>query len=68
MQQIALHFRNIITLLNMFELPEGDITDSNYDQVVQRLNETHPDIIQELDLKTCDLNTFLSEVRLSRSV
>lgn len=48
----------------MFELPEGTITDSNYDQVFQRLNETNPEVIQKLDLQTCNLNTFLSEVRL----
>ncbi|KAJ4931568.1 hypothetical protein JOQ06_025863 [Pogonophryne albipinna] len=52
---------NILALLNMFELPEGYITDSNYDQVVQRLNETSPEIIQQLDLSTCNLRTFLSE-------
>ncbi|XP_071372144.1 solute carrier family 6 member 19b [Centroberyx affinis] len=53
--------RNILALLNAFDLPEGNITDSNYDHVVQRFNETYPEVIQELDLQTCDLNTFLSE-------
>uniref|UniRef100_A0A671UG94 Transporter n=1 Tax=Sparus aurata TaxID=8175 RepID=A0A671UG94_SPAAU len=52
---------NIVALLNAFELAESDITDSSYDQVVQRLNETYPDVIQGLDLKTCNLDTFLSE-------
>ncbi|KAI3360939.1 hypothetical protein L3Q82_013151 [Scortum barcoo] len=52
---------NILTLLNIFELPEGNITDSNYNQVVQHLNETYPEVFQVLDLKTCNLNTFLSE-------
>lgn len=61
-------FRNIVALLNAFELAESDITDSSYDQVVQRLNETYPDIIQGLDLKTCNLDTFLSEVRFSPSL
>lgn len=46
----------------MFELADGDITDSNYNQVFQHLNETYPDLIQKLDLKTCNLNAFLSEV------
>lgn len=58
-----LGFRNIMALLNVFDLAEGDITDSNYNQVLQHLNETYPEVIQEIDLKTCDLNTFLSEVR-----
>lgn len=57
-----LYFRNIIALLNMFELADGDITGSNYNQAFQHLNETHPDLIQKLDLKTCNLNAFLSEV------
>ncbi|XP_053183553.1 solute carrier family 6 member 19b [Scomber japonicus] len=52
---------NIMSLLNVFDLAEGDITDSNYNQVLQHLNETYPEVIQEIDLKTCDLNTFLSE-------
>lgn len=61
-----LYFRNIVALSNVFGLAEGDITDSNYNQVVQHLNETYPDVIQELDLKTCNLNTFLSEVGFQR--
>lgn len=61
-------FRNIVALLNAFELAESDITDSNYDQVVQHLNETYPDVIQGLDLKTCNLDTFLSEVSFSPSL
>lgn len=52
-----------MALLNMFDLAESDITDSNYNQVFQHLNETYPEVIQKMDLKTCDLNTFLSEVR-----
>ncbi|XP_042278749.1 solute carrier family 6 member 19b [Thunnus maccoyii] len=52
---------NIMTLLNVFDLAEDNITDSNYNQVLQHLNETYPDVIQKMDLKTCDLNTFLSE-------
>lgn len=52
-----------MALLNVFDLAEGDITESNYDQVVQYFNETQPEVIQGLALKTCHLNTFLSEVR-----
>lgn len=52
-----------MTLLNVFDLAEGSITDSNYNQVLQHMNETYPEVIQELDLKTCNLNTFLGEVR-----
>uniref|UniRef100_A0A3Q1G9V4 Transporter n=1 Tax=Acanthochromis polyacanthus TaxID=80966 RepID=A0A3Q1G9V4_9TELE len=52
---------NILALLNAFDMAEGSITDNNYNQVVQHLNETHPEVIQGIDLKTCDLTTFLSE-------
>ncbi|KAB5515559.1 hypothetical protein PHYPO_G00249250 [Pangasianodon hypophthalmus] len=53
--------RNILALLNAFDLPEGNITESNYNEVLQVLNSTSPSIIQELDLKTCDIQTFLSQ-------
>ncbi|KAM9404407.1 sodium-dependent neutral amino acid transporter B(0)AT1-like [Salvelinus alpinus] len=52
---------NILALLNTFDLPEGNVTENNYDQVLQSLNGTHTEVIQGLNLKTCDLNTFLSE-------
>ncbi|XP_008293054.1 solute carrier family 6 member 19b [Stegastes partitus] len=51
---------NILALLNAFDLTEDSITDSNYDKMVQSLNETYPDVIQGMDLKTCDMETFLS--------
>ncbi|XP_028326627.1 solute carrier family 6 member 19b [Gouania willdenowi] len=52
---------NILALLNAFNLAEDHITGSNYDQILQQLNVTYPGAIQELDLKTCNLDTFLSE-------
>uniref|UniRef100_A0A672KN05 Transporter n=1 Tax=Sinocyclocheilus grahami TaxID=75366 RepID=A0A672KN05_SINGR len=52
---------NILTLLNTFDLPEGSITQSNYHEALHSLNTTNPDIISSLALKTCDLNSFLSE-------
>ncbi|XP_051992392.1 sodium-dependent neutral amino acid transporter B(0)AT1-like [Xyrauchen texanus] len=52
---------NILTLLNVFDLPEGNITESNYDSFIQNLNSTAPDILQELNLKNCDMQTFLSQ-------
>ncbi len=55
--------RNILTLLNTFDLPEGNISQSNYQDVFHSLNSTSPDIISNLNLKTCDLNSFLSEVQ-----
>ncbi|XP_030644623.1 sodium-dependent neutral amino acid transporter B(0)AT1-like [Chanos chanos] len=53
--------RNILDLLNAFDLPEGNITESNYDESLQSLNSTFPDIIQGLNLKTCDMQSFLSQ-------
>uniref|UniRef100_A0A6Q2XGI2 Transporter n=1 Tax=Esox lucius TaxID=8010 RepID=A0A6Q2XGI2_ESOLU len=45
---------NILTLLNAFNLPEGNITENNYEQSLQNLNGTFPEIINGLNLKTCD--------------
>ncbi|KAI4876727.1 hypothetical protein NFI96_021071 [Prochilodus magdalenae] len=52
---------NILTLLNAFELPEGNIIESNYTEALQSLNSTAPEIIQSLDLKTCDMQVLLSQ-------
>ncbi|XP_016372983.1 sodium-dependent neutral amino acid transporter B(0)AT1-like [Sinocyclocheilus rhinocerous] len=52
---------NILTLLNTFDLPEGNITESNYEGFLQHLNSTAPQTLQELQLKTCDMQTFLSQ-------
>ncbi|XP_064204024.1 solute carrier family 6 member 19b [Anguilla rostrata] len=52
---------NILTLLNTLDLPEGSITDSNYTEALLSLNGTHSDVIGQLTLKTCNLDTFLSE-------
>lgn len=58
---------NILALLNAFDMPEGNITESNYDNVLQHLNSTSPAVFQELQLKTCDMQTFLSQVCLHDS-
>ena len=55
--------RNILALLNGFELPEGSITGTNYDQIFTELNQTNSALIDTLSLKKCSLDTFLSEVR-----
>ncbi|XP_052325110.1 sodium-dependent neutral amino acid transporter B(0)AT1-like [Oncorhynchus keta] len=52
---------NILALLNAFNLAEGNITEGNYAESLQNLNATFPETIQSLDLKTCDLQTFLSQ-------
>ncbi|XP_041665108.1 sodium-dependent neutral amino acid transporter B(0)AT1-like [Cheilinus undulatus] len=52
---------NILTLLNAFDLPEDSITTSSYDAAFTHLNSTYPDVILGLDIKTCDMQIFLSE-------
>uniref|UniRef100_A0A8C4ZBR0 Transporter n=1 Tax=Gadus morhua TaxID=8049 RepID=A0A8C4ZBR0_GADMO len=52
---------NILALLNGFELPEGSITGTNYDQIFTELNQTNSALIDTLSLKKCSLDTFLSE-------
>ncbi|KAK5883918.1 hypothetical protein CesoFtcFv8_020193 [Champsocephalus esox] len=52
---------NIMTLLNEFELPEDNITTSNYEEAFNSLNSSYPDIVRGLDIKTCDMQTLLSE-------
>ncbi|KAL0167191.1 hypothetical protein M9458_039035, partial [Cirrhinus mrigala] len=52
---------NILTLINAFDLPEGNITENNYDSFLEHLNSTAPAAFQELQLKTCDMQTLLSE-------
>ena len=48
--------------MNAFNYPENNITEGNYDQVLSQFNQTNPDIIQGLQLQTCDMQTFLSQV------
>ncbi|KAM9332789.1 sodium-dependent neutral amino acid transporter B(0)AT1-like [Pholidichthys leucotaenia] len=52
---------NILELINAFEYPENSITESNYDEVLIHLNQTHPDIIGRLPLQTCHMQTLLSQ-------
>nr|XP_061808729.1 sodium-dependent neutral amino acid transporter B(0)AT1-like [Nerophis lumbriciformis] len=52
---------NIMSLINGFNLPEGSITPSTFDLAVNHLNSSDPGTLLELDLKTCDLQKFLSE-------
>ncbi|KAL7381232.1 hypothetical protein ABVT39_002532 [Epinephelus coioides] len=54
---------NILMLLNVFDLSEGSITHSNYDEMLRKLNSTISglEVIQGLDLNTCNLQTFLSD-------
>lgn len=52
---------NILTLTNHFDFPEKNITYENYDEWFNYLNTTYPDSVSSLDLRTCDLQTFLDQ-------
>lgn len=54
-------FRNIRLLLNAFDLIEDSITNSNYESALNHLNASHSDVVQRLNIQTCDLQKFLSE-------
>nr|XP_057903665.1 sodium-dependent neutral amino acid transporter B(0)AT1-like [Doryrhamphus excisus] len=52
---------NIMSLINGFNLPEDSITPSNYDLAFKHLNNSDPDAILGLEIKTCEMQKFLSE-------
>ncbi|KAM6974782.1 sodium-dependent neutral amino acid transporter B(0)AT1 isoform 3-T3 [Tautogolabrus adspersus] len=54
---------NIMMLLNAFDLAEGTITETNYDEMLQNLNSTASgsEVIEKLTISDCNLRTFLSE-------
>ncbi|KAM4875189.1 sodium-dependent neutral amino acid transporter B(0)AT1-like [Thomomys bottae] len=53
--------RNILTLMNGFDLPEGSVTQENFEAMQQMCNATNPVTYAQLQFQTCDLNSFLSE-------
>ncbi|XP_051927936.1 sodium-dependent neutral amino acid transporter B(0)AT1-like [Hippocampus zosterae] len=52
---------NILKLMNAFELPEGNITESNYDDMLLYLNQTSPGVVGDLQIQRCDMQFFLSQ-------
>lgn len=59
---LYIFYRNMLKLTNAFNLPEENITVDNYNEALTYLNQTSPDIIQGLNIATCDLQFFLSQV------
>uniref|UniRef100_A0ABI7VQL1 Solute carrier family 6 member 19 n=1 Tax=Felis catus TaxID=9685 RepID=A0ABI7VQL1_FELCA len=53
--------QNILTLINGFDLPEGNVTQENFAEVQQWFNATEPEAYAKLHFQTCDMNSFLSE-------
>lgn len=52
---------NIMKLINAFNLPENNITGSNYDESLALLNQTNMALVESLDLTKCDMDFFLSQ-------
>ncbi|XP_073341562.1 LOW QUALITY PROTEIN: sodium-dependent neutral amino acid transporter B(0)AT3-like [Pagrus major] len=52
---------NILRLTNAFNIGDENITLENYNDWLNYLNTTDPSEVQSLDLKTCDLQTFLDQ-------
>ncbi|XP_030202863.1 sodium-dependent neutral amino acid transporter B(0)AT1 [Gadus morhua] len=52
---------NIMALLDAFELPEGIVTEDNYNLALEHLNASQPHVVQGLNLTTCDMQRLLSE-------
>ncbi|XP_019946296.1 sodium-dependent neutral amino acid transporter B(0)AT3-like [Paralichthys olivaceus] len=52
---------NILTLTDHFEFSDQNITVENYGHWFEYLNQTSPDELAKLQLRHCDLQTFLDE-------
>ncbi|XP_019395909.1 PREDICTED: sodium-dependent neutral amino acid transporter B(0)AT3 isoform X1 [Crocodylus porosus] len=53
--------RNIISIINAFDLPEQSILRDNYTTWFESLNSEYPDRIASLKLKRCNLQEFLDQ-------
>nr|XP_023673445.1 sodium-dependent neutral amino acid transporter B(0)AT3-like [Paramormyrops kingsleyae] len=53
--------RNILALTNEFDIGDTNITLENYDKWFEYLNSTNPDRVLSLNLKHCDIQTFLDQ-------
>ncbi|XP_061429432.1 sodium-dependent neutral amino acid transporter B(0)AT3-like [Lethenteron reissneri] len=52
---------NILSLVNEFDLPEGNITRASYEADLAALNSTWPGRVDALALRYCDLQDFLNQ-------
>uniref|UniRef100_A0A3B3QIW5 Transporter n=1 Tax=Paramormyrops kingsleyae TaxID=1676925 RepID=A0A3B3QIW5_9TELE len=53
--------KNILALTNEFDIGDTNITLENYDKWFEYLNSTNPDRVLSLNLKHCDIQTFLDQ-------
>lgn len=54
--------RNIVLLINEFELPDKSVSRDDYTALLTRLNATHPARVAGLPLEVCRLQDFLDKV------
>lgn len=62
---LVVTYSNILALTNEFDIGDMNITVENYEQWFDSLNGTQPSRVSDLNLKTCDLQTFLDQVLYS---
>lgn len=48
--------------MNGFDLPEGNVTQENFEEMKLWCNSSDPEAFARLRFQTCDMNSFLSEV------
>lgn len=59
---VGFSVRNIISVINEYDLPEQSITRQNYTDWITFLNSSNPEKLAGLKLKSCDLQEFLDQV------
>uniref|UniRef100_A0A4W4GC77 Transporter n=1 Tax=Electrophorus electricus TaxID=8005 RepID=A0A4W4GC77_ELEEL len=52
---------NVLKLTNEFDIAEKNITADNYDMWLKTLNTSHPDRINSLELRECNLKRFMDQ-------
>lgn len=60
--QASLPHRNILRLINAFDLPDQSISRDDYTAVLARLNVSRPEWVAGLHLDACRLEDFLEKV------
>lgn len=50
--------------MNAFDLPEGNVTQDNFEQMQHQCNTTNPTLFATLKFESCNLESFLNDVSL----
>jgi len=51
--------------MNAFDLPEGNVTQDNFEQIQQLCNMTDSTLFASLKFESCNLESFLSDVSVT---